>query len=99
MAKPRNRKADQRLSALRDALGADRVDDAWASARSLLAGRPRDAASLNLIGIAAYRAGEAETAVAIFSQAAALAAGNAEIAMNLGNVLAGTGAPEGALDA
>lgn len=99
MAKPRTRKADQRLSALRDALGADRVDDAWATARSLLAGRPRDAATLNLIGIAAYRAGETETAVALLSQAVALAAGNAEIAMNLGNVLAGTGAHEAALNA
>lgn len=99
MAKPRTRKADQRLAGLQSVLANGRVEDAWAMARGLLAARPRDSATLNLIGIAAYQAEEFETAVALLSQAAARDPGNAEIAMNLGNVLAGTGAHDGALDA
>ncbi|MEX0695189.1 MAG: tetratricopeptide repeat protein [Rhodospirillales bacterium] len=94
-----NRKAEQRLGRVRAALAAGRPRDAWAEARQLLAGRVPGAAVLNLAGIAAFQCGDAGQARDLLLQAARLAPKDADIRMNLGNVLAASGENEAALDA
>jgi len=99
MGKRPNRKTELRLSAVRDALAAGRAQDALAQVRQLLAGRMRDPAVLNLAGIAAFQCGDAAAARMFLEDAAARAPNDAEIRMNLGNVLAGEGDKDGALAA
>jgi tetratricopeptide (TPR) repeat protein len=99
MAKGRTHKTDQRLARAREALTQGRPQDAWTELRQLLAARVRDAAVLNLAGIAAFQCGDADDALALLSDAAARAPKDAEIRMNLGNVMAAAGDADGALDA
>ena len=99
MAKRRTRKSDWRLTGIRDALGEGRPHDALAEARQMLAGRTRDAAVLNLAGMAAFRWGETENARQFLEDAVKRAPKDAEIHMNLGNVLAATNELERALAA
>jgi uncharacterized protein (TIGR02466 family) len=99
MAKRRTRKSDQRLARIRDALGEGRPHDALAEARQLLAARVRDAAVLNLAGIAAFQCGETEAAREFLEDAVKRAPKDAEIRMNLGNVLAASDEPGAALEA
>jgi len=54
MAKPRSRKSEQRLNEVRRALGEGRVQDAWSSARGLLATHKHDAGVLGLAGVACF---------------------------------------------
>jgi len=99
MGKRPNRKTELRLQGMRDALAAGRAHDALAQARQLLAGRVREPAVLNLAGIAAFQCGDAPTARMFLEDAAARAPKDAEIRMNLGNVLADDGDTDGALAA
>lgn len=77
------------LDAARSTLRAGRPAEAWAQARNLLARAPSDPAVLNLAGIAAFQAGDADAARGLLHDAAAKRPKDAEIRMNLGNVLAG----------
>lgn len=99
MAKRLNRKSEQRLDRVRRALAEGRPGDAWAEARQLLAARVRDAVVLNLAGVAAFQNGDADQAKDLLLEAAARAPKDADIRMNLGNVLAACGEAEAALDA
>lgn len=99
MAKARTRKTDQRLAGIRDALAQGRPEDALTAARRLLAGRVRDAAVLNLAGIAAFQCGEKGDARDLLEEAVKRAPKDAEIRMNLGNVHAASGETAAALEA
>lgn len=99
MAKGPNRKTAQRLARVRGALAEGRPQDARAEVRVLLAARMPDAAVLNLAGIAAFQCGDADEARGLLEDAAARAPKDAEIRMNLGNVLAAAGAVDMALGA
>lgn len=97
MAKQRTRKTDIKLARVRDALGEGRPQDALALARQLLATRKRDAAALNLAGIAAFQCGDAVTARSLLEEAQDRAPKDAEIRMNLANVVAASGDVDAAL--
>lgn len=99
MAKGRNRKTDLRLARVREALADGRPQDARAEARGLLAVRAPGAAVLNLAGIAAFQCGNADEAMTFLEDAAKRAPKDAEIRMNLGNVLAAAGDADAALSA
>lgn len=99
MARRLNHKAEIQLARVREALAQGRPQDAWAEALHLLAGRVRAPAVLNLAGIAAFQSGDADQARELLGEAARRAPVDAEIHMNLGNVLAGCGDAESALQA
>ncbi len=88
-----------KLARVREALAAHRPQDALAGVRQILALRVRDAAVLNLAGIAAYQCDEPEEARGFLLEAAEKAPRDAEIRMNLGNVLAAGDDTDAALDA
>ena len=99
MAKRRTRKTEQRLDEVRRALAEERSQDAWSSARNLLASHKRDARVLSLAGAAAFQIGDKEQARALLSDAVQLSPKDPHIQMNLGNVLASLGNPSGAFAA
>lgn len=98
MAKQRTRKTDIKLARVRDALNEGRPRDALALARHVLAARKRDAAVLNLAGVATFQCGDREEARALLEEAKARAPKDAEIRMNLANVVAATGDVDAALE-
>ncbi len=92
MAKRLTRKSELRRAELRQALSEGRAPDAWALARNLLAGgHARDAGVLSLAGVAAFQIGDAEQAVELLRDAIRLSPKDADIHMNLGNVLGQAG--------
>ncbi len=95
----RNRKIEARLAAVQRALADGRPFDALALSRELLLAAPRDAAVLNMAGIASFQTGDGDSARRLLEDAAARAPGDADVRMNLGNVLAAAGAFEDALAA
>ena len=99
MAKRLNRKSEQRLDRVRRALAEGRSGDAWAEARQLLAGRVSGAMILNLAGIAAFQCDEVDQARDLLTTAVERAPKDADIRMNLGNVLTACGDAAAALDA
>lgn len=99
MAKTTKGAPGQSLAAIREALTKGRAGDAWDAARRALARHPRDAAILNLAGIAAYQTGETSLARDMLTEAAGRKPRDPEIRMNLGNVLAGLGDADAALAA
>lgn len=88
-----------RLARVRDALNEGRAGDALTLARQLLASRKRDSAVLNLAGIAAFQSGEPAAARALLEEAQDRAPKDAEIRMNLANVVAASGDVDAALSA
>ncbi|WNJ99852.1 putative 2OG-Fe(II) oxygenase [Thalassospiraceae bacterium LMO-JJ14] len=99
MAKARNRKTELRLTRVREALATGHATEALAEVRRLLASRLRDPAVLNLGGIAAFQCGAEGEARKLLEEACTRAPEDAEIRMNLGNVLAGGDDKQAALAA
>lgn len=99
MAKQRQNKSGALQAHIRSALEEGRFAEAWTLARGGLARTPKNPAMLNLAGVAAYHAGDAESARELLAEAAARRPRDSEIHMNLGNVLGGVGDGEGALTA
>ena len=69
------------------ALAEGRAQDAWSSARNLLASNKPDARVLSLAGAAAFQIGDVEQARDLLTDAVKMSPKDPHIQMNLGNVL------------
>lgn len=97
MVQRKSRKHSQQINAIQSALAEGRVDDAWTGAQRLLAMRVRDVSLLNVAGVAAFQSGDTAVAIDLLTEASARRPADAEIGMNLANVLAGVGRTDEAL--
>lgn len=79
------RKPDPRLQEGYDLIVANKIDEAVALANQILTENPRSASAFNLLGLALYKSGDAEGAVAQYRRALEADAKYAEAYFNLGN--------------
>ncbi len=91
MAKRPGRKNAARAARIQNLLAEGQAAAAWTEARALLATRRNDPGVMNLAGVAAFQAGDVETGTELLRHAAERAPKNADIQMNLGNVLGAAG--------